>query len=121
MCTSTALTFHLATQLHDLPLQLTSIQSNLHSALSLLFSVSVWNTVGRHIMSDDEIVVGVPLKEEEGAPELPREERPKYKSWRKKYRKMKVHFDERLKFNNRLYKEEQKLEALARRIRESNE
>lgn len=48
-------------------------------------------------------------------------ERPKYKSWRKKYRKMRHHFDGVLEDNKRLFKEEQKLETIAKRLREELE
>ncbi|TKA83963.1 hypothetical protein B0A55_00234 [Friedmanniomyces simplex] len=41
-----------------------------------------------------------------------------YKSWRKKYRKMRAHFDGVLEENKRLFKEEHKLESLAKRLRE---
>lgn len=69
-------------------------------------------------MSDDEIVVDTgsrPLADSNHTP------KPKYKSWRKKFRKMKVQFDDSMRFNSHMFKEEQKLEALAKRIRESNE
>ena len=70
-------------------------------------------------ISDDEIVVGTgPRPETAETTEAPR---PKYKSWRKKFRKMKVHFDDSMKANSNMFKEEQKLENLARRLRESNE
>ncbi|KAK3681890.1 hypothetical protein LTR37_020783 [Vermiconidia calcicola] len=45
-------------------------------------------------------------------------ERPRYKSWRKKYRKMRHTFDGVLDENKRLFKEEQKLEGIAKRLRE---
>lgn len=48
-------------------------------------------------------------------------ERPPYKSWRKKYRKIRARFDGLLEENKRLFKEEQKLEGLARRLREELE
>lgn len=44
--------------------------------------------------------------------------RPRYKSWRKKFRKMRHNFDGVLEENKRLFKEEQKLEAIAKRLRE---
>ena len=70
--------------------------------------------------SDDEIVLSV--RPDPSAAEAPAsEERPKYKSWRKKFRKMKVQFDEKLKQNNNYFKDEQKLEAIARRLRQGNE
>lgn len=48
-------------------------------------------------------------------------ERPRYKSWRKKYRKMRHKFDGVLEENKKLFKEEQKLEGIARRLREELE
>jgi len=56
-----------------------------------------------------------------GSPSDPLADKPKYKSWRKKYRKMKARFDEVLKDNNTLFIEEQKLEALNKRLQEQNE
>lgn len=47
--------------------------------------------------------------------------RPPYKSWRKKYRKMRTRFDGVLEENKRLYKEEHKLESIAKRLREEVE
>ena len=47
--------------------------------------------------------------------------RPRYKSWRKKYRKMRHKFDGALEENKRWYTEEQKLEGLARRLQEELE
>lgn len=47
--------------------------------------------------------------------------RKPYKSWRKKYRKMRAKFDTILEENKRLFKEEQKLEGLARRLTEELE
>lgn len=44
--------------------------------------------------------------------------RPQYKSWRKKYRKMRVQFDASLEDNKRLFREGDKLEAIAKRLRE---
>ena len=70
-------------------------------------------------MSDDEIVVtaSAPDKTADPSPES----RPKYKSWRKKFRKMKIRFDDTMKINSTMFKEEQKLEALAKRLQEENE
>ena len=48
-------------------------------------------------------------------------ERQPYKSWRKKYRKSRVHFDGVLDENRRLFREEQKLQGLAKRLREELE
>ncbi|KJX97240.1 hypothetical protein TI39_contig520g00004 [Zymoseptoria brevis] len=44
--------------------------------------------------------------------------RPQYKSWRKKFRKMKIKFDGVLEENKKMFKDEQKLEGIARRLRE---
>ncbi|GAB7341458.1 hypothetical protein MBLNU457_7697t1 [Dothideomycetes sp. NU457] len=70
-------------------------------------------------MSDEEIVAGPPgaTRESLAMPDL----KPKYKSWRKKYRKMKARFDDVIKDNNTLFKEEQKLEALSKRLQEQND
>ncbi|CAK3734120.1 unnamed protein product [Lecanosticta acicola] len=46
------------------------------------------------------------------------QQRQPYKSWRKKYRKMRHKFDGVLEENKRLFKDEQKLEGMARRLRE---
>lgn len=71
-------------------------------------------------MSDEEQIMagacGATETEVQPAPN-----KPKYKSWRKKYRKMKTTFDDVLKENNSLFVEEQKLEALNRRLQEQNE
>ncbi|KAI5262484.1 amino acid transporter [Aureobasidium subglaciale] len=72
-----------------------------------------------HIMSDEEIVAGAP-----GATSLDArgsELKPKYRSWRKKYRKMKTHFDDVMKESNSLFVEEQKLEVLSKRLQEQND
>lgn len=45
-------------------------------------------------------------------------ERPRYKSWRKKYRKMRHKFDQTYEENRQLFKDEQKLEAIAKRLKE---
>ena len=69
-------------------------------------------------MSDDEQTVSAPS----GATPSDRlPPKPKYKSWRKKYRKMKAHFDDVLKENNASFIEEQKLEVLNKRLQEQNE
>lgn len=47
--------------------------------------------------------------------------KPRYKSWRKKYRKMKARFDDMMKSSSTMFKEEQKLEALSKRLQEQNE
>lgn len=70
-------------------------------------------------MSDEEIVAG-PL----GATTTDArtgESRPKYRSWRKKYRKMKARFDDVMKESNSLFVDEQKLDALSKRLQEQNE
>lgn len=48
-------------------------------------------------------------------------ERQPYKSWRKKYRKMRVKFDDALDGNKTLFKQEHKLEGTAKRLREELE
>ncbi|KAK5120614.1 hypothetical protein LTR85_005972 [Meristemomyces frigidus] len=48
----------------------------------------------------------------------PHRGRAAYKSWRKKYRKMRHTFDGVLEENKRLFKEEHKLESIAKRLRE---
>lgn len=48
-------------------------------------------------------------------------ERHPYKSWRKKYRKMRVKFDGALEENKTLFKQEHKLEGTAKRLREELE
>ena len=56
-----------------------------------------------------------------GGKSLANVELPRYKSWRKKYRKMRHKFDGVLEENKKLFKEEQKLEGIARRLREELE
>lgn len=70
-------------------------------------------------MSDTEIVAG-PLDATTEDLQLPGL-KPKYKSWRKKYRKMKVRFDDMMKDNSTMFKEEEKLELLSKRLQEQNE
>ena len=70
-------------------------------------------------MSDDGIVAGP--TELETTDDQPADLRPRYKSWRKKYRKMKARFDDVMKVNSTLFKEEQKLDVLAKRLQEQNE
>lgn len=71
-------------------------------------------------MSDEEqIVAGPPGATVSDLDPPPN--KPKYKSWRKKYRKMKTHFDEILKENNTLFVDEAKLEAINKRLQEQNE
>lgn len=48
-------------------------------------------------------------------------ERQPYKSWRKKYRKMRAKFDGVLEENKTLFKQEHKLEGTAKRLREELE
>ncbi|KAF2435870.1 hypothetical protein EJ08DRAFT_692444 [Tothia fuscella] len=43
------------------------------------------------------------------------------RSWRKKYRKMKLHFDKVMDESNKLYKDCYKLESLAKRLQEEND
>ncbi|KAK8244050.1 IEC3 subunit of the Ino80 complex, chromatin re-modelling-domain-containing protein [Phyllosticta capitalensis] len=47
--------------------------------------------------------------------------RPAFKSWRKKYRKMRMRFDERMRESNSLFREEQKATALVKRLQEQND
>ncbi|KAK4900946.1 hypothetical protein LTR27_002129 [Elasticomyces elasticus] len=51
---------------------------------------------------------------------LPSRTQP-YKSWRKKYRKMRHNFDSTLEENKRLFKETHKLSSTAQRLREEND
>ena len=67
-------------------------------------------------MSDSE--TPGPSHPTHGGKSLQSLERPRYKSWRKKYRKMRHKFDGVLEENKRLFKEEQKLEGIAKRLRE---
>ncbi|KAL1617591.1 hypothetical protein SLS56_010914 [Neofusicoccum ribis] len=46
---------------------------------------------------------------------------PSIRSWRKKYRKMRVRFDDRMRESNSLFREEHKAIALARRLQEQND
>lgn len=48
-------------------------------------------------------------------------DRQPYKSWRKKYRKMRAKFDGVLEENKTLFKQEHKLEGTAKRLREELE
>lgn len=48
-------------------------------------------------------------------------ERPRYKSWRKKYRKIHAAYDAIYEENRALFKEEQRLDATAKRLREEIE
>lgn len=70
-------------------------------------------------MSDDEIVAGPPGAriEDLETPDL----RPRYKSWRKKYRKMKARFDEVMKDNSAMFKDEQRMDSITKRLQEQNE
>ncbi|KAF2169285.1 hypothetical protein M409DRAFT_65002 [Zasmidium cellare ATCC 36951] len=70
-------------------------------------------------MSDSESNAPLPTPHATtGGKSLANVERPRYKSWRKKYRKMRHKFDGVLEGNRKLFKEEQKLEGIARRLRE---
>ena len=71
-------------------------------------------------MSDDEQIAAGPSGATPGDLQPPAD-KLKYKSWRKKYRKMKAHFDQVLKENNASFIEEQKLETLNKRLQEQNE
>ena len=70
-------------------------------------------------MSDDEIVAGPPGATSADA--RVSDVKPKYRSWRKKYRKMKTRFDDVMKDSNQLFVDEQKLESLSKRLQEQNE
>jgi hypothetical protein len=67
-------------------------------------------------MSDSE--TPGPSHPTHGGKSLQSLERPRYKSWRKKYRKMRYKFDGVLEENKRLFKEEQRLEGIAKRLKE---
>jgi hypothetical protein len=86
-----------------------------------IFLIIIHNTSApAHIMSDEEIVAGPPgatSTDARGAPET----KPRYRSWRKKYRKMKSHFDHVMKESNTFFIDEQKLDALSKRLQEQNE
>jgi predicted nuclease with TOPRIM domain len=71
-------------------------------------------------MSDSEGAAPIP-HHSLGGKSLQAFEKPKYKSWRKKYRKMRVKFEGVLDENKRLFREEQKLEGLAKRLKEELE
>jgi predicted nuclease with TOPRIM domain len=73
-------------------------------------------------MSDSESTTAAPpAHPQTGGKSLETLQRPQYKSWRKKYRKMRHTFDGMLEENKRLFKEEQKLDGIARRLREELE
>lgn len=63
-------------------------------------------------MSDAE-----PTHPSRGGKSLASLERPPYKSWRKKYRKIRYQFNNILEENRRLFREEQKLEGIAKRLK----
>ena len=76
-------------------------------------------------MSDDNASSPGPMGEETpiahpttGGKSLASLERPRYRSWRKKYRKMHADFDAKYEKNRSFFKEEQRLEATAKRLRE---
>ena len=70
-------------------------------------------------MSDTESIATAPAAHPAmGGKSIPSLERPRYKSWRKKYRKMRHDFDTRLEENKKLFKDERKLEGIAKRLRE---
>lgn len=73
-------------------------------------------------MSDSESASAAPLAHPHvGGKSLQAIERPRYKSWRKKYRKLRHQFDGVLEENKRLFKEEQKLDSIAKRLKEELE
>ncbi|EME46221.1 hypothetical protein DOTSEDRAFT_70274 [Dothistroma septosporum NZE10] len=69
-------------------------------------------------MSDSEGVAAHPPPHPTTAGKSIGGPRPKYKSWRKKYRKMRHNFEGVLDENKKLFKEDQKMEGIARRLRE---
>nr|POF00999.1 hypothetical protein CFP56_20947 [Quercus suber] len=72
-------------------------------------------------MSDTEPTEALPASQSHpthGGKGIEALNRPRYKSWRKKYRKMRVAFDAALEDNKRLFKEGDKLEAIAKRLKE---
>ncbi len=71
-------------------------------------------------MSDSEGAAAAPHPTH-GGKTLQSIERPRYKSYRKKYRKMRYVFDGVLEESKRLFKEEHKLESTAKRLREELE
>jgi len=79
-------------------------------------------------MSDSESTAAAPAphpafggKSIESVQQQQRGERPAYKSWRKKYRKMRAVFDATLEENKQLFRQEHKLEGTAKRLREELE
>lgn len=90
------------------------------SAVSTFLPITHNTVASIQTMSDDEIVAGPP-----GATSIDArgasESKPRYRSWRKKYRKMKTHFDDVMKESNSLFVDEQKLDALSKRLQEQNE
>jgi len=72
-------------------------------------------------MSDSESIAAPTAHPTLGGKSLQSLERPQYKSWRKKYRKMRNEFDGKLEENKQLFKEAHKLEAIAKRLREELE
>jgi hypothetical protein len=97
-----------------------AVAVNLSAASTLPSWLSHNTSASIHTMSDEEIVAGPP-----GATSIDArgvsETKPKYRSWRKKYRKMKTHFDQVMKESNTLFIDEQKLDALSKRLQEQNE
>ncbi|KAF1986279.1 hypothetical protein K402DRAFT_356273 [Aulographum hederae CBS 113979] len=51
----------------------------------------------------------------------PKDPKAPLRSWRKKFRKMKVRFDKKMEDSNSLFKDEQRAMALARRLQEQND
>ena len=47
--------------------------------------------------------------------------RPTYKSWKKKYRKMRIAFDQRMQEGEDIFKQEEKAKAMVKRIATENE
>lgn len=80
-------------------------------------------------MSDDNVSSPAGMAEDAppaahpttGGKSLAALERPRYKSWRKKYRKIHGKYDNAYEENRTLFKDEQRLEAIAKRLREEIE
>jgi hypothetical protein len=49
------------------------------------------------------------------------DERPKYRSWKKKWRKLKMTFDQKMNEAERLWEQERKAESIIKRIAMENE
>ena len=85
------------------------------------FPASIHNALIANMSDSESTLAAAPPHPHLGGKSLQSLERPRYKSWRKKYRKMRHHFDTTLEENKRLFKEEQKLDHIAKRLREELE